>query len=123
MAKDFLRKHFPAHTADPNCPKFFRDYEIQLHILEEFGHKHLDKASLVKKNKVEKTLRDMEKWFTAQLFRNKTIEKNELSEYEQDMYRWLRILNSKQREEWYELEATRLKRYRWLIAGKCLSIL
>ncbi len=119
LAKEFLRKHFPADTTDLNCPQFFRDYEIQLKIFEEFGHKHLDKASRVKKKKVEKTLRDMEKWFTAQLFRNKTIEKNELSEYEQDMFRWLCIF----RDEWNELDVTRLKRRRWLIAGMGLSIL
>lgn len=88
LAKDYLRDNFPditdehgphdehteqeehehheAHASD--FPQFFKDYQTQVKLLHVFGHKRLNKESQARKKRVEKTLRDMEKWFSLQLF-------------------------------------------------------
>jgi hypothetical protein len=49
-------------------PQFFTDYDIQLELLHRFDHKKLNAESKASKKQIEKTLRDMEKWFSLQLF-------------------------------------------------------
>ncbi|WP_133127600.1 hypothetical protein [Legionella nagasakiensis] len=87
LAKEYLLEQFPDTTSE-DCPQFFKDYEVQLNLLHAFGHHRLDKASLVRKKQVEKTLRDMEKWFAAQLFAQHNDEK-ELTAYELELRNWL----------------------------------
>jgi hypothetical protein len=84
LAKDYLLENFP-NTAAEDCPQFFKDYETQLHLISQFGHKRLDKESAAQKKGIEKTLRDMEKWFAAQLFRAGEGD----TEYERDLQQWL----------------------------------
>ena len=81
LANDFLRDHF--HKRDPkaspeeedNREQFFIDYELQLRALEELEHADLDQAGKKRKKHIEKTKRDMERWFTEQLFLAKTKRK------------------------------------------------
>ncbi len=54
-----------------SCPEFFKSYNAQLQLLEHFGHIRLNKASYAQKKQVIKTLSDMEKWFSMQLFTEK----------------------------------------------------
>lgn len=86
LAKEFLLEKFP-DTSKP-CPQFFKDYEAQLHLLHEFGHKRLSKEDAARKKLIEKTLSDMEKWFATQLF-PKAGDHREFSDYEQDLHDWL----------------------------------
>lgn len=85
LANEYLSKNFP-DTNVANCPQFFKDYEIQLNLLHLFDHKRLDKEDEAKKRQVEKILRNMEKWFTYQLFRDST---ENLSPYEETLREWL----------------------------------
>lgn len=83
LAKKCLLDHFP-EVVDENCPQFFRDYERQLQMLHKFEGKRLNKASRDRKQHVEKTLVDMEKWFAVQLFSDKepaTAYQTELREW------------------------------------------
>ena len=73
----------------PKWPKFVTDYQRQLNLLSQFGHKNLDKPSSASKKQVEKTLRDMEKWFATQLFSTKKV--GELSPYENELRSWLAL--------------------------------
>ncbi len=86
LAKDFLLEHFPPDTTTEDCPQFFKDYDLQLKLLNSFGHGHLNKANKAKKKKAEKTLRDMEKLFALELFDG--AEFNDL-EYETQLQQWL----------------------------------
>lgn len=87
LAKEYLFKQFP-DTASEDCPLFFKDYEAQLNLLHAFGRTRLDKASQAQKKQVEKTLRDMEKWFAVQLFAQHNDEE-ELTAYELELRNWL----------------------------------
>jgi hypothetical protein len=88
LANDYLATHlddFDVAAAD--CPQFFKDYMAQAALLKQFGHKHLNKSSRKHKKRIEKTLRDMEKWFALQLFADN--DENDLSDYERKLRKWL----------------------------------
>lgn len=87
LANEFLRTQFPKDTSAENCPQFFKDYEAQLYLLHQFSHKRLDKASRSQKKQIEKTLRDMEKWFALQLFSPQ--DEKGITEYESQLREWL----------------------------------
>ncbi|MGQ3888307.1 hypothetical protein ACQUW5_04645 [Legionella sp. CNM-1927-20] len=89
LADEYLLHHFP-DTDDKDCPQFFKDYEIQLRLLSKFNHKNLDKESLARKKKIEKTMSDMRKWFALQLYK-KPNEKNldNYSKYKIELQHWL----------------------------------
>ncbi|CEK12025.1 hypothetical protein [Legionella hackeliae] len=102
LANEYLLTHFP-NTADENCPEFFKDYEKQLKLLHLFAHKKLDKQSLADKQRIEKTLRNMEKWFAQQLsgqVSNQTLSDSETTTvniYENQLKQWL---SNHDQEEW-----------------------
>lgn len=78
LAKEFLLNNFPANLEDEQCPQFFRDYEKQITLLHRFGHQTLDEESRKRKEKIEKKLNKMEKWFAQELFAaNNSDEENE----------------------------------------------
>ena len=85
----------------PSHPQFFKDYEIQLELLHVFGHKKLNAESKARKKHVEKTLRDMEKWFSLQLFaaaeQGSTAYENELREWIRGTARTAKLADVKQR--------------------------
>lgn len=78
-----------SNTPRDEYPAFFKDYEAQLLLLHQFSHRRLNSASTARKEQVEKTLRDMEKWFALQLFAHKKKESTELSPYELELLNWL----------------------------------
>ncbi|WED43115.1 hypothetical protein [Legionella cardiaca] len=86
LANEYLLENFPDTTAS-DCPEFFKDYEKQLNLLHLYDHKRLDESSLADKKHIEKTLRNMEKWFAQQLFGPNKASK--LSHYEADIKKWL----------------------------------
>ena len=79
--------HFPDIEAT-DCPQFFKDYQAQLQLLHRFEHKRLDKESSKQKKHVEKTLKDMEKWFALQFFSKNHA--NGATDYEQALHNWLK---------------------------------
>ncbi|WP_051131837.1 hypothetical protein [Legionella tunisiensis] len=85
LAKEYLLEKFP--NTKEKCPQFFKDYEAQLHLLHEFGHKRLSKEDAARKRLIEKNLRDMEKWFASQLFPKSY--RHALSDYESELSEWL----------------------------------
>lgn len=87
LAKKFLLQHFP-DIEDENCPQFFKDYEQQLHALEQFSHKKLSKQAKKQKKKIKQNLIDMEKWLAVQLFAHYK-EDEKLSGYEEQLQTWL----------------------------------
>ncbi|KTD76311.1 hypothetical protein [Legionella waltersii] len=106
LAKDYLLGHFP-DTKEENCPQFFKDYQAQLKLLAQFGHKELDASSKKKKKQVEKTLSDMEKWFAQQLFLDKQNSTKKQTAYAEELQRWLA---AHEQAEWNErLEKRRLQ--------------
>lgn len=86
LANEFLLENFP--NTQEKCPQFFKDYEAQLKLLHKFDHKRLNKEDAAKKKLIEKTLRDMEKWFAIQLFLSANA-LHELSDYEIELRDWL----------------------------------
>ncbi|RUQ88683.1 ECF transporter S component family protein [Legionella septentrionalis] len=87
LGKEFLLTHFPKDTE--HCPQFCKDYQKQLELLHKFAHKRLDAEDEDRKQEIEKTLRDMEKWFAVQLFRP-VDDTQELSPYEEELNAWLK---------------------------------
>ncbi|WP_131795724.1 hypothetical protein [Fluoribacter gormanii] len=90
LAKEFLLANFPEDINSAKCPQFFKDYEIQLNMLNAFNHTPLDKESRKRKKQIEKVLSDMEKWFALQLFAAKKNEKEQLSNYTEHLRDWLK---------------------------------
>jgi len=88
LANDYLLEKI-SNTPPEEYPAFFKDYEAQLILLHQFGHHRLSKASKARKEQVEKTLSDMEKWFALQLFANKKKASTDLSAYELNLQYWL----------------------------------
>lgn len=88
LANDYLLEQM-SNTPQEEYPAFFKDYEAQLLLFDQFGHHRLSKASKARKEQIEKTLRDMEKWFALQLFVNKKKAPTDLSPYELDLQNWL----------------------------------
>ena len=87
LGNEYLLNNFPNPATD-GCPQFFADYDEQLNLLHQFGHKRLDKESSRNKKRVEKTLRDMEKWFAIQLFHSHD-EGRHKTQYEITLHDWL----------------------------------
>lgn len=112
LANEFLLKHFPTKNLKDKeeCPQFFRDYKAQLKQLHAFGHKALDEESQAQKDKVQKTLRDMEKWFAAELFAENqdTDTPEELTKYQTELREWLK---KNEQKEAIELLDFRRKSY------------
>ena len=98
LAKAYLLEHFP-DTSLEDCPQFFKDYEAQSQLLIQVRHKKSNNASPHRKKAIEKTLRDMEKWFARQLFSED--ENNTLidSDYQKKLQLWL---EKNQKEAWQE---------------------
>jgi hypothetical protein len=68
LAKEYLLTFVPNALGKEGCPEFFNDYLKQVELLHVFGHKTLNQEGLKRKKHIEKTLRDMERWFAGQLF-------------------------------------------------------
>lgn len=120
LAKDYLFHQFENDTInskDLNCPQFFKDYEAALNLLHKFEHKRLDKKSKKVKRKIEKSLKDMEKWFALQLF-SENEESTIRTPYEQELRDWLK--QSKQ-DEAKALLKKRRTTYRWVLAFSAVS--
>lgn len=127
LAKDYLLSHFPENTSDDDCPQFFKDYERQLHLLHQFEHisldktkRQLDKKSRARKKRVEKTLRDMEKWFAKTLF---ATHQENLTPYEKQLRDWLA---THEQEEWRAKHDSRQGAFRMaqigsVLAGLCMG--
>ena len=90
MANEFLLNHFPKDLKDAECPEFFRDYKAQLKQLHKFGHTTLDEKSQKDKDRIQKTLRDMEKWFAEELFAANDEDKQNLTPYQIELHAWLK---------------------------------
>lgn len=117
LAKDFLLDHFPDTTTE-DCPQFFKDYDLQLKLLDSFGHGRLNKANKANKKKAEKTLRDMEKLFALELFDG--AEFNDL-EYETLLQQWFNA--PKQQAKWTETHNLHGERHSSFWWAKQFSIL
>lgn len=104
LAKEFLLNNFPENTKEDECPQFFRDYRKQLKLLSTFGHQHLNKESKNRKKRVEKTLKDMEKWFALQLFQTENTSIEESSIYAKELQIWLK---KNKKDEWQSLHDKR----------------
>lgn len=87
VSNQFLLDNFPDIEA-ADCPQFFKDYQAQLKLLHRFEHKRLDKKSSKHKKQVEKTLKDMEKWFAVQFFAKNDSEV--ATPYERALHDWLK---------------------------------
>lgn len=91
VAKKFLLEKFP-DTKNEDCPQFFKDYEKQLQRVEALRKACKKNKALTKEKKqAEKALRDMDKWFTQQLFKVKkgAEEEEGLTEYQKKLAQWL----------------------------------
>lgn len=105
LANNSLLKQFESNAIDTkteDCPQFFKDYEAQLNLLHKFGHKRLDKKSAEAKRKIEKTLKDMEKWYALQLF-SEGADTQELTNYEKELRIWLKISKQAKMRKLYQL--------------------
>jgi hypothetical protein len=91
LANEFLRNHFPSDTNSTDCPQFFRDYKALVKQRDLFGHKALDTESTIRRDGIEKSLRDMEKWFAQELLgnKNKPVATEPLSAYQTELRTWL----------------------------------
>ena len=102
LAKEYLLQHFPKNTQDPECPQFFRDYKTQFELLNSFRHKELDSDSRKRKKQMEKTLKDMEKWFALQLFPAKNKPAADNSAYAKELQLWLAKNQQQETQEKFE---------------------
>ncbi len=103
LSNDYLLKQYKKGAIDSkadDCPQFFKDYEAQLKKLHKFSHKNLDEDSEARKKIIEKTLKDMERWFSRQLFADK--EDKKLSNYEQSVRNWLSEHKQEKRKKLHE---------------------
>jgi hypothetical protein len=104
LANDYLLKQFNKDAIDTkaeDCPQFFKDYEAQLKMLHKFSHKRLDEESEARKKQIEKTLKDMERWFSVQLFAAEE-DSLKLTDYELKVRNWLKDHKQEKRKELYE---------------------
>ncbi|WP_045097094.1 efflux RND transporter permease subunit [Legionella fallonii] len=122
LAKEYLLAHFPEDIHDVNCPQFFKDYKRQLKLLAAFGHKELNEESKNRKKQVEKTLKDMERWFAAQLFSAKNKPAKDESAYAQQLRLWLQRPEQEQ-EQWQEQLTDRNSKFQIIKAFSLLSAL
>ncbi len=113
VSREFLLEKFP-DTSQPDCPQFFKDYEAQLKILNQFADKNLDKESKKRKKHAEKTLKTMEKWFAKEMFA-KRAQGQTLTPCQIELQTWL----SKQGMDQWAQKAQ--KRGRYFMAAKAFS--
>lgn len=118
LAKEYLLAHFPQDLESADCPQFFKDYMIQLHLLKKFGHKTLNQESQLRKRKIEKKLKDMERWFALQLFSNSQDTATTSSNYAQELQRWLAV---HQQEQWQNKLKTRKATFYAVLAFSLLA--
>lgn len=119
LANDYLLMMFKKgviNIKDKDCPQFFKDYVVQLKLLHKFSHKTLDKESEIKKRQIEKTLKDMEKWFSIQLYADSA--EDNLSDYEIQLRTWLAAHKQEKRKALYE---NRVYDYRLVLGFSILA--
>lgn len=87
-AKQVLHELMLASLPLENCPIFFKDYEKQLKLWALFEDKTLSAQALEKKEKIERTLKAMESWFTRQLFQDKVYVSSDEA-YQREVQTWL----------------------------------
>jgi hypothetical protein len=95
LAKAYLLEQLTKQHAD--SPDFFNDYKAQCELVRQFANKNLDAISLNRKNKAEKTLTDMEKWFARQLFSPDENDTLNNPVYQTNLRNWLK---KNQKSEW-----------------------
>lgn len=117
MAKDFLLEHFPKNTDDEDCPQFFRDYKLQIQLLEQFKQKPLTKEGRRKKKLVEKELKKMEEWFASRLFSHQL--ETEITAYDSAIRKW--FLDNEHTISCIEKHTLHQKYYHWTKAFSVLS--
>ncbi|KTC65696.1 Uncharacterised protein (plasmid) [Legionella adelaidensis] len=100
LGNEFLLTH--ALSDKRNVPQFVIDYKHQLQIVHAFGHERLSPASAWEKKRAEKTLKDMEKYFSHLLFSSM---RNSKDPYVNELLAWM---DKHQRKSWKE--ATRHRR-------------
>ncbi len=126
LAEDYLLSNFPDTTAK-NCPQFFKDYENQLFLLHQFDDfehpvakdkRRLNKEGRARKKQIEKTLRDMEKWFAKVLLNDK----DKRTPYEQELFDWLEDNDLEIWQQKYDDQQTifRLAQLGSAFAGICM---
>jgi hypothetical protein len=118
LAKEYLLAHFPQDLEGADCPQFFKDYMIQLRLLKKFGHKTLNQESQLRKRKIEKKLKDMERWFALQLFSNPQDEATSPSNYALELRRWL---TSHEQDQWQNKLNTRKATFYAVLAFSLLA--
>ncbi len=85
LAEKCLLDYFPKEL-DEHCPQFFKDYEYQRQLFDQYEDKRLNKASRDRKRHVDKTLVDMKKWFAVQLFSD--LGQQGLTAYQTELRDW-----------------------------------
>lgn len=113
LAREYLLEHFPENTDD--CPEFFKDYEKQLKLVNQFNSEKLTEASKKQKKQQEKILKDMEKWFALQLFATKD---DPQTSYSQELREWL---TQNQQAKWQAMYAKRKLTFHAVKAFSLLS--
>lgn len=107
----------PEENAKYSNAQFFIEYNKQADLLRDFGHKHLSKASRLRKKQIEKTMRDMEKWFASKLFSNKAPGSTG-TPIEVEL---LAALNAEKREEYKALLTKRSRTFQGVKAFSALA--
>lgn len=110
LAQEYLLDHV-SHNALDTGPEFFRDYAKQSARLALFAGKSLNTKNALKKQVLEKSLKDMEKWFAQQLFVPNTKTKDLPSDYAKELTTWLA---NHEQSAWREQLNQRKKTFRAL---------
>lgn len=110
LAKEYLLTLRTTNTLD-TAPEFFKDYAKQSALLDLYADKSLDAQSALEKQRIEKSLKDMEKRFAQQLFSPNTKTQNTPSDYAQEVTTWL---PHNQQAAWQEKLHQRKKRFQAL---------
>lgn len=96
LGKEYLLTYYPENVE--KAPQFFKDYDHQINQLLQFEHGTLDDNAIAQKKRIEKNLKDMERWFTKLLFSKEEPK----SDYAKAVYLWLREPNKPQVESWQQ---------------------
>lgn len=122
LAKQYLLENLCTHLNSEDCPPFFEDYKKQLELLALFSHKKLTPESKQKKEKIEKTLNDMEKWFALQLIPEDNNQQENLSEYTKKVKEGL-IKNKQDPKQWQAHLTKQRTRFHQVASFSLLSAL
>jgi len=98
LAKEYLLEKMTSSDFE-SYPDFFKDYQRQAELFHSFAHKRLSKGSNIRKKQVERTLRDMENWFSLQLFPLKKEDPAHLTSYERNLREWLQDHQQKEQQQ------------------------